>query len=127
MDPTPRADAHAARLLSWSDLPIDRPMPLIDRRRIIGEHLMVSEVLLHKGFELASHHHANEQFVVVVSGKCRFGLGAPGTPEHREVVVEGGQVLVLPPDVPHSCVALEETRILDLFSPPSATTGVDQR
>lgn len=101
-------------------------MPLIDRRRIIGEHLMVSEVLLHKGFSLASHQHANEQFVVVVSGACRFGVGAEGTSEHREMIVRAGQVLVLPPDVPHSCVALEDTHILDLFSPPSAGTGVDR-
>lgn len=100
-------------------------MPLIQRRRIIGEHMMVSEVHLSKGFALASHSHANEQFVVLVSGRCRFGVGAEGTPEHREVIVEAGQVLVLPPNVPHSCVALEDTRILDLFSPPSATTGVD--
>lgn len=101
-------------------------MPLIDRRRIIGEHMMVSEVLLHKGFVLASHQHANEQFVVVVSGACHFGVGAEGSADHREMTVRGGQVLVLPPNVPHSCVALEETRILDLFSPPSATTGVDR-
>lgn len=101
-------------------------MPLIDRRRIIGEHLMVSEVHLHKGFTLASHQHANEQFVVLISGRCRFGVGAEGTPEHRELIVQAGQVLVLPPNVPHSCVAIEDTLILDLFSPPSATTGVDQ-
>ncbi len=100
-------------------------MPLIDRRRVIGEHLMVSEVRLHKGFCLASHHHANEQFVIVVSGRCRFGIGAEGTQDHRVLIVESGQVLVLPPNVPHSCVALEETQILDLFSPPSAGTGVD--
>lgn len=101
-------------------------MPLIDRRRIIGEHLMVSEVHLHKGFALASHAHANEQFVVVVSGRCRFGVGDEGSAGHRDMIVQGGQVLVLPPNVPHSCVALEETHILDLFSPPSATTGVDR-
>lgn len=86
---------------------------------------MVSEVHLRKGFVLASHQHANEQFVVLVSGKCRFGVGCEGTPEHHEMIVQAGQVLVLPPNVPHSCVALEDTRILDLFSPPSATTGVD--
>lgn len=114
------------RLLRWTDLPQDRPMPLIDRRRIIGEHMMVSEVHLHKGFSLPSHRHSNEQFVLLVSGRCRFGVGEEGTPGHREMIVEAGQVLVLPPDVPHSCVALEDTRILDLFSPPSATTGVDR-
>ncbi len=87
---------------------------------------MASEVFLHKGFTLASHQHTNEQFVVLLSGRCRFGVGVEGTPDHREIIVESGQVLVLPPSVPHSCIAIEDTRILDLFSPPSVTTGVDQ-
>lgn len=122
--PTP---ATASQLLTLSSLPVDRPMPLISRRRVIGEHMMVSDVLLEKGFTLASHHHANEQFVVLLSGRCIFGLGAPGTPDYREVEVSAGQVLTLPPNLPHSCRALEETRILDLFSPPSQTTGIDRR
>jgi len=115
-----------ARLLAWSDLPHDSPMPLIDRRRIIGEHVMISEVHLHKGFTLASHHHANEQLVVVLSGRCRFGVGEPGTTDHQHLLVAAGQVLVLPPHVPHACEALEDTHILDIFSPPSQTTGVDR-
>ena len=86
----------AARHLRWSDLPQDRPMPLIDRRRIIGDKLMVSEVHLHKGFVVPSHHHEIEQFVVVVSGRCRFGLGAEGSKDHRRIEVQGGDVLVLP-------------------------------
>ncbi len=108
-------------------LPADRPMPLITRRRVIGKHMMVSDVRLEKGFTIASHEHPNEQFVVLVSGPSRFGLGREGTPEHRTVEVNPGQVLVLPPNEPHSCVALEDTHILDMFSPPSATTGIDRR
>ncbi|XVJ58798.1 MAG: cupin domain-containing protein [Tepidisphaera sp.] len=115
------------QLLTLADLPIDRPMPKISRQRVIGEHMMVSAVVLEEGFALESHHHANEQFVIVQRGRCIFGVGTPGTPEHREVEVSTGQVLVLPPNLPHSCRALEQTHILDLFSPPSATTGVDKR
>lgn len=114
-----------AKLISFADLSVDRPMPLIERKRIIGEQMMVSEVRLSKGFNLGTHQHANEQFVVVVSGRCRFGLGADGSPERREVEVKTGQVLVLPGNVPHSCLALEDTHILDIFSPISEKTGVD--
>lgn len=116
----------SARTYRLADLPKDRPMPNIERRRIIGEKMMISEVFLTKGFDLASHQHDNEQIVVVLSGKCRFGLGKPGTAEHREVEVTGGDVLHLPGNVPHSCLALEDTRILDLFSPVSEKTGVDR-
>lgn len=101
-------------------------MPLIDRQRIVGDAMMISRVRLHTGFRLATHHHLNEQMVVVVSGRCRFGLFAEGTAEHREVEVAGGEVLVLPSNVPHSCDVLEEAVIMDLFSPPSEKTGVDR-
>jgi quercetin dioxygenase-like cupin family protein len=119
------ASKPAARVETWHRLPVDHPMPLIARQRIIGTHMMVSKVTLEPGFFVPSHHHANEQFVVVVSGHARFALGAEGTPDFRTVEVRGGDVLVVPPHVPHSCLALERTEILDLFSPPSATTGVD--
>ncbi|MGH7131295.1 MAG: cupin domain-containing protein [Phycisphaerales bacterium] len=119
--------ATEATVTSWIDLPEDHPMARISRRRIMGEKMMVSQVHLSQGFDLPSHQHENEQFVVVLVGRCLFGLGAPGTAEHRTVEVKTGQVLVLPPNVPHSCLALEETDILDLFSPVSATTGVDRR
>jgi quercetin dioxygenase-like cupin family protein len=110
---------------AWSDLAQDFPMPRIARRRIMGERMMVSEVRLTRGFDLASHAHENEQFVMMLSGRCTFGLGAPGTPEFHEIELKGGEVLVLPGHVPHSCRALEDSHILDLFSPVSATTGVD--
>ncbi len=111
--------------LRWAELPRDQPMARIDRRRVIGEKMMVSEVQLQPGFEVPTHSHENEQFVIMLSGRCIFGLGADGTAERREIEVRGGEVLVLPPNLPHSCRAIEATHILDLFSPPSATTGVD--
>ncbi len=114
-----------AEVFTLADLTTDRPMPNIARRRIIGEKMMISDVVLEPGFDLAAHRHENEQFVVVLSGRCVFGLGEPGTPEFREVEVRGGQVLMLPGMVWHSCRALERTSILDLFSPISQTTGVD--
>jgi quercetin dioxygenase-like cupin family protein len=52
-------------------------------------------------------------------------VGAEGTPDHRTVEVNSGEVLHLPSNVPHSCRALEDTEILDLFSPISERTGVD--
>jgi quercetin dioxygenase-like cupin family protein len=110
---------------TWSDLPQDHPMPKIARRRIIGDRMMVSEVKLTKGFDLASHAHENEQFVVMLTGRCTFGIGEPGSKDFREVELRTGEVLVLPGTVPHSCKALEDSHILDLFSPVSATTGVD--
>ncbi len=117
------ADATVYR---WAELPTDRPMALLERRRIIGEQMMLSEVLLQPGCEVPTHAHENEQFAYVVRGRVRFGIGAEGTPQREEVEMTGGEVLHLPANVPHSVVALQETLVLDLFSPPSEKTGIDR-
>lgn len=108
---------------TWDSMPVDRPMALIDRRRVMGEQAMISHVTLHEGFTVAPHAHANEQFAVVLSGRIRFTVGEAGS--ERTVEVVGGQVLELPAHVRHGAEALETTVILDVFSPPSEKTGVD--
>lgn len=115
-----------ARIVSFSGLPIDRPMPLIDRQRIIGERMMVSRVLLHKGFRVERHRHENEQISIVLTGRVRFLLGEPGSPGQYEEELVAGQTIVLPSNVPHGAHALEDSLLLDLFSPPSEKTGIDR-
>lgn len=112
--------------IRWDELMTDRPMPLIDRQRIIGSNVMISRVVLHKGFVVAAHHHANEQMAVVLSGLVRFMVGPVGGSADRELVLGPGQVLHIPPHAPHSAEALERTEILDVFSPVSERTGVDR-
>ena len=110
----------------WDELKEDAPMPLLTRKRVIGQQAMISRVQLRKGCDIPTHAHANEQIACVISGKCRFGVGAEGSPARQEIVVSSGEVLELPGNCPHSCFAMEDTLILDIFSPPSATTGIDR-
>ena len=111
----------SANVSRWSDLPVDHPMELLERRRVIGEKSMISHITLKKGFFLQTHQHENEQISCVISGKIKFGL------DGRETTVSAGEVIVLPSNLPHSAEALEDTVVLDIFSPPSAGTGIDQR
>jgi quercetin dioxygenase-like cupin family protein len=115
-----------ARLHTWESIATDHPMEKIERRRIIGDRMMISQVRWTAGFDLVSHRHDNEQHVIMLSGHCVFGLGESGTAEYREIEVRGGQVLELPGNVWHSCRALEDSVIYDDFSPVSETTGVDR-
>lgn len=110
----------------WAEMAADSPMELIERRRVIGRLAMISHVTLKKGLKVPTHRHENEQFACVLSGRIRFALGAVGSPEHRQVTLEGGAVLYLPSNTPHAAEALEETVVLDIFSPPSETTGIDR-
>ena len=114
-----------ARTTSWTDLPLDHPMNGIDRRRLIGSSCMISHVTLHAGFRLDPHRHANEQIALIQSGRVRFTLEEGDAT--RVVELGPGEILHLPPDVLHGAEALEKSVVLDVFSPPSDTTGVDRR
>ena len=56
----------------WDQLPIDTPMELLSRRRIMGEKMMISEITLYQGCEVPLHSHENEQFSCVLNGWLRF-------------------------------------------------------
>ena len=99
-------------------------MDKIARRRIIGEKAMLSEVTLTKGFVVPSHQHENEQFACVLKGKLSFTITEG--PTQRTVDVPAGGVMHLPANVPHAAEALEDSVVLDIFSPPSEKTGVDR-
>jgi quercetin dioxygenase-like cupin family protein len=101
-------------------------MELLERQRVIGEQAMISRVFLKKGCDVPTHSHVNEQFSCVLSGRLRFGLGAEGSLQRKEVVVGPEEVLHLPSNLPHSAYAEEDTVVLDIFSPPSQTTGIDR-
>jgi len=49
---------------------------------------------------------------MIEQGSMRFMLGGV------EKIVRAGEVLQIPPHVPHSAEALEDCIVVDLFSPP---------
>jgi quercetin dioxygenase-like cupin family protein len=118
----PRADAstttprRAHQHLRWCELEVETLKGTITRKIISGDQAMVAQVFLKRGDEVPRHAHHNEQITYILSGALRFTLGS-GDGE-AEVIVHAGEVLVIPPDLPHAAVALEDTLDLDIFSPP---------
>ena len=108
----------------WDTVAVDEPMPLVRRQKIIGSNAMISRFELGQGCEVPAHQHENEQFAMVLSGRIRFLVGSPEDGQ-REVIVSGGEVLHLPANLMHSAHVLADAVVLDVFSPPSETTGVD--
>lgn len=115
----------------WNDLPTDEPMPGIIRRRLIGEKAMVSHVTLEAGRIVPIHSHPNEQITCILEGRLKLMvaqcLGKVGAPASRAYVLTPGQALLIPANVRHSAEVLEKTVVLDIFSPPSAGTGLDAK
>jgi quercetin dioxygenase-like cupin family protein len=104
-----------ARHYRWDEMPRETVNPLLDRRLITGERIMLAHVYLKKGCVVPRHSHENEQLTYVLEGALHFWLGED---ESEEVVVRAGEVLTIPSNLPHKAVALEDTLDVDIFSPP---------
>ena len=101
----------------WDDLPREELNPEIGRRLVTGERLMLAHVYLAKGAIVPKHEHHNEQITYILEGALRFWLGDD---ESETVDVVAGEVLTIPPHLPHRAEALEDTLDVDAFAPPRA-------
>ena len=100
--------------VAWSSIPLETLNPLLERQFVVGQDIMVARVLLKKGCVVPEHSHLNEQVTYILEGALKFWI------DNREIVVHAGEVLTIPPHVPHKAEALEDTVDLDVFNPPRA-------
>ncbi len=98
--------------ISWDSVPIEQLNPLLQRHFIVGEKVMLARVLLKKGSVVPQHSHHNEQVTYILEGALKFLI------DGKEIVVRAGEVLCIPPHMPHEAEALEDTVDLDIFNPP---------
>jgi quercetin dioxygenase-like cupin family protein len=107
--------AKTATHYRWDDLDREELNPLIGRRLITGEQMMIAHVYLAKGAIVPKHEHHNEQITYILEGCLRFWLGED---QSETLDVRAGEVLTIPPHVPHRAEALEDTLDVDVFTPP---------
>jgi quercetin dioxygenase-like cupin family protein len=109
------AVTNRAAFFRWDQMAKETVNDRLDRRLVTGERMMLAHVYLKKGCIVPRHQHENEQITYVLEGALRLWVGEePG----EAVDVRAGEVLVIPPNVPHMAEALEDTLDLDVFSPP---------
>jgi quercetin dioxygenase-like cupin family protein len=96
----------------WADIAPEPMNPLLTRQFVSGVEGMAARIMLKKGCQVPEHSHPNEQIALILSGALEFTVGG------EKIVVRTGELIVLPPDVPHSALALEDTEDIDFFAPP---------
>jgi quercetin dioxygenase-like cupin family protein len=109
------AETKAAQNFSyikWKDVEVEPLNPLLGRQFVVGNEVMVARVLMKKGCFVPRHSHENEQVTYILEGALKFVI------DGKEVVVHAGEVLCIPPNMPHEATALEDTIDLDVFTPP---------
>ncbi|HTK28686.1 MAG TPA: cupin domain-containing protein [Vicinamibacterales bacterium] len=95
----------------WNDVPAEQINPEISRRFITCDRVTVARFELTRGGVVPEHRHDNEQVSMVMSGALKFKVGG------QETVVRGGEVIHLPGGVPHEVEVLEDSVVVDVFSP----------
>src|SRR5277367_2759410 len=95
----------------WSAIAEEKMNPLLSRRVIHTGQMTIARLWLGKGAVVPLHHHVNQQVTMLKSGALKFDM------DGESFVLKAGEVLVIPPDVPHRVEALEESTATDLFTP----------
>src|SRR5260370_7802076 len=98
--------------IRWNDVEVEHLSPFIDRQMITGENLMIARLVLKKGMVVPEHSHLNEQLTYVVEGALKFWI------DGKEIVVSSGQVLCIPPHMPHNAEPLAATIDVPPSLPP---------
>jgi quercetin dioxygenase-like cupin family protein len=96
----------------WSKVELETLNPLLQRQMVTGTNVMLARITLKKGCVVPLHSHHNEQLSYVVEGALKFFIGG------KALTVSAGEVLTIPPHVPHRVKALHDSVTLDIFHPP---------
>jgi quercetin dioxygenase-like cupin family protein len=96
-------------------MPKENVSPLLDRRLITGDRMMIAHVYLKKGCIVPKHQHENEQITYIIDGELKFWIGED---ESQIVHVKAGEVLTIPSNVFHKAEAMVDTLDVDVFNPP---------
>lgn len=102
------------RHVPWNSVEVEALNPLLGRHFVVGQNIMLARVLLKKGCIVPEHSHPNEQLTFIAAGALKFWI------DGREIVVNAGECLTIPPNMPHKAEALEDTVDFDVFTPPRA-------
>jgi quercetin dioxygenase-like cupin family protein len=100
------------KYIAWDSVELEDLNALLQRQMIVGQDIMVARVLLRKGCIVPEHSHHNEQVTYILEGALKFWV------DGKVIVVKAGEVLTIPPHMPHKAEALEDTVDLDIFTPP---------
>lgn len=93
------------------ETPEENVTDLFSRRFFTGEKVTFAFINMKKGCVVPQHHHDSEQFSYCISGSLHFVIGG------EKIVLNAGELLEIPSNVPHEAVATEDFSGIDIFSP----------
>ena len=101
----------SVRLHRWDEIALEKVTEMISRKFVTGDRETLAQVYLKRGAVVPIHAHESEQMTYVLQGALKMLVGG------EEVTVREGEVLHIPTRVSHQVEALDDTFVLDVFSP----------
>ncbi|MGS0741026.1 Rid family hydrolase [Glaciimonas sp. GG7] len=111
---TPAVIMHASApppLHALEALPAEQLSELITRQYLHGTQSTFVRWEMKKGAVIPMHQHPNEQVTWITKGRAEVEVGG------KQYVMQAGDMIIIPPDVPHKFVFTEDTVDIDFFSP----------
>jgi quercetin dioxygenase-like cupin family protein len=95
----------------WSDIPAEAITPSIGRQFIAAERVTLARFQLKQGGVVPRHAHEQEQLSYVLEGALTFVVNG------QDVLVSAGEVVQIPSWTEHEVRVVEDTLVIDVFSP----------
>ncbi len=99
------------RVHRWDEIALEKITETISQKIVAGEREMLAQIYLKRGALVPMHSHESEQMTYILQGALKVVVGG------EQMTVREGEVLHVPPWIPHQAEALEDTFELDVFSP----------
>ena len=97
-------------LYRWDELPLDKVTEMVARKAIVGARQTLVQSYLKAGAIVPLHRHQDEQMIYVLQGALKMLAG------DEAATVREGEVLLVPPGVPHQAEALDDTFVMTVGS-----------
>ena len=100
------------KLYNWNEVAVQQLDNGITRQMITAGNMMLAQIFVPKGVSFPTHRISSEQITIYIKG------GAIYQSEQSNVEASEGDILYIPAGTEHSDRVVEDTIVLDVFSPP---------
>ncbi|KAA3634930.1 MAG: cupin domain-containing protein [Bacteroidetes bacterium] len=97
--------------LNLNSIALKEIVPGFHARMVHTDNMTISFVEVEKGAVLPEHHHMHEQVTRMVEGSFELTL------DGKTILLEPGDIVVIPSNVKHSGRAIEASTLVDVFNP----------
>lgn len=98
-------------MLDLNDIKAREFLPGLFGKMLHGEKSTLGFWEIKKGSVIPEHFHENEQITCILEGELQMTIGVTTT------IFRAGNVQVIPPNVPHSAIALTDCKAIDSWTP----------